>query len=185
MTMQGGAARGGLLGGLERFTRAVNKAFAILAALIVLAILLLVCAAVISRYFLNAPISEALDVTTFLLVFVFFLALAPALQSGSHIEVDLFDPLIPQKWHKAQRIVGKLLTLLFAGVLLVFVSHHYYDIVDLDELSFTMLTVPLKYIYWIGPVGAAQFLLTAVVDLLRFAQLRPEEISQVAAATGH
>ena len=47
------------------------------------------------RYVLHDPIAWVLDITIFLLVFVFFLAVAPALESGSHIEVDLFDPLIP------------------------------------------------------------------------------------------
>jgi hypothetical protein len=40
--------------------------------------------------------------------------------------------------------------------------------VEVDEISFTMLIVQLKYIYWIGPVGAFQFLLTAIVLLVRF-----------------
>ena len=30
------------------------------------------------------------------------------------------------------------------------------------------ITVPLKYVYWIGPIGALQFLLTAAVLLIRF-----------------
>jgi len=40
--------------------------------------------------------------------------------------------------------------------------------VELDEISFTMLIVQLKYLYWIGPLGAAQFLLTSIVLLIRF-----------------
>ena len=31
-----------------------------------------------------------------------------------------------------------------------------------------MLTVQLKFIYWIGPIGTLQFLLTAIVLLVRF-----------------
>ena len=44
----------------------------------------------------------------------------------------------------------------------------YREIVNVDELSFTMITVQLKFIYWIGPIGALQFLLTALVLFLRF-----------------
>lgn len=184
MNMPAGAASGGFIEPLWKFTRAVNKAFALLAALVTLAILLFVLTAVITRYFFNWPLSELLDLTTFMLIFVFFLALAPALESGAHIEVDLFDPLIPQSLHKFQRLIGKAVTLLFAAVLLWFVWKTFHDVVKDDELSFTMLTVNLKYVYWIGPIGALQFLLTALVDILRFIQTPQAEIAQYGAGGG-
>ena len=163
------SARGfGWLDRLEAFTRVVNKLFAALACLIVMVIMILLVVGVFFRYVLHDPIPWILDVTIFMLAFVFFLAIAPALESGSHIEVDLFDPLIPNSMRKFQRIIGKLLTLLFACVLLWFVALYYAEIVEADELSFTMITVPLKYVHWIGPVGAAQFLLTAIVQVVRF-----------------
>ena len=175
----------GWFAALAGFTRAVNRLFLILAMLLVLGILSLVCVSVFFRYMLNAPLGWALDYTTFLLVFVFFLAIAPALQAGNHIEVDLFDPVIPEKWHKAQRLIGKSLTLVFAIVMVIFIVRRYEDIVDLDELSFTMVHMPLKYIYWIGPIGAAQFLLTAIVDIIAFAKTKPEDVASFGAATGH
>lgn len=152
----------------EAFTRLVNRLFAAIACILVLVITALIVVAVFYRYILHDPIAWVLDITIFLLVFVFFLAIAPALESGSHIEVDLFDPLIPSKYRKAQRLVGKMLTLIFAAVFFWFVVAYYREIVEVDELSFTMVTVQLKLIYWIGPVGALQFLLTAVVLLVRF-----------------
>ena len=180
-----GAAVDGFIEPLERFTRTVNRIFALLSALTVFVIMLMVLAAVLCRYALNWPVAALLDLTIFMLVFVFFLALAPALESGSHIEVDLFDPLIPRKLHKAQRLIGKALTLLFAAVLLYFVTRTFLGVVRDDELSFTMITVPLKLVYWIGPVGAAEFLLTAIVDIVRFARLNPDDVERYGASTGH
>jgi putative solute:sodium symporter small subunit len=167
---------------LERFTQVVNRIFAGIACLLVLVIMTLIVVAVVFRYGLHAPIAWVLDVTIFILAFVFFLAVAPALESGSHIEVDLFDPLIPRSMRKAQRLIGKALTLIFACVFLWFVVRYYAEIVEVDELSFTMITVPLKYVYWIGPVGAAQFLLTAIVLFIRFLvdPLPDEEAGQAA-----
>lgn len=170
---------------IERFTIAVNRIFLILAGVLVAVIMALVCTSVIFRYLLNNPLAWALDYTTFLLVFVFFLAIAPALQGGNHIEVDLFDPLIPAKWRKTQRLMGKSLTLVFALALLYFIVRRFEDIVDQDELSFTMVHMPLKYIYWIGPLGAAQFLLTAIVDIIRFARTPAAETANINVATGH
>ena len=160
--------RGNWLDRAEAFTRVVNWAFAALACILVLIIMTLIVVSVFYRYVLDDPIAWVLDITIFLLVFVFFLAVAPALQSGSHIEVDMFDPLIPTAWRKPVRMLGKLLTLIFAAIFFWFVLAYYRDIVEIDELSFTMITVQLKLIYWIGPVGAFQFLLTAIVQFIRF-----------------
>jgi TRAP-type C4-dicarboxylate transport system permease small subunit len=175
----------GFIEPLARFTRAVNKVFALLASLTVFVIMLMVLAAVFFRYMLDMPVAALLDLTIFMLVFVFFMALAPALESGAHIEVDLFDPLIPRRLHKAQRLIGKALTLLFAAVLLFFVTRTFIGVVEDDELSFTMITVPLKYVYWIGPVGAAEFLLTAIVDIVRFSRLDEDGVERYGASTGH
>jgi TRAP-type C4-dicarboxylate transport system permease small subunit len=153
---------------LEAFTRLINRGFAAIACLIVLVIMTLIVMQIVYRFILDDPIAWVLDITIFLLVFVFFLAVAPALQSGSHIEVDMFDSLIPDKLRKPVRFIGKLLTVSFAAIFLWFVSAYYRDIVEVDELSFTMLTVQLKLLYWIGPVGALQFLLTAIALLIRF-----------------
>lgn len=153
---------------LEAFTRLVNRIFAAIACLLVLLIMAAIVIQIVYRFVLNDPIAWVLDITIFLLVFVFFLAVAPTLQSGSHIEVDMFDSLIPRRHHKTVRLIGKLLTVIFGAIFLWYVAAFYEDIVEVDEVSFTMLIVQLKYLYWIGPLGALQFLLTAIVQLIRF-----------------
>jgi TRAP-type C4-dicarboxylate transport system permease small subunit len=153
---------------VETFTRVVNRIFAALACLLVLVIMTAIVVQIVYRFVLNDPIAWVLDITIFLLVFVFFLSVAPALQSGSHIEVDMFDALIADRYRKAVRLIGKILTVIFAAIFLWYVAAFYYDIVEIDEVSFTMLIVQLKYLYWIGPLGALQLLLTAVVLLIRF-----------------
>lgn len=156
------------LDGIELFTRAMNRVFAAIACVLVLVIMSLILVEIFYRYVLHDPIAWVLDITIFLFVFLFFLAVAPALESGSHVEVDLFDPFIPNAARKAQRLIGKALTSIFAVVFFWFVLAFYREIVDADELSFTMITVQLKFIYWIGPVGAFQLLLTAIVLFIRF-----------------
>jgi len=153
---------------LEGSTRVVNRIFAALACILVLVIMTAIVVQVVYRFLLNDPIAWVLDITIFLLVFVFFLSVAPALQSGSHIEVDMFDAMIGERYKKPVRLIGKILTVLFAAIFLWYVTAYYCDIVEIDEISFTMLIVQLKYLYWIGPIGALQFLLTAIVLLVRF-----------------
>jgi TRAP-type C4-dicarboxylate transport system permease small subunit len=160
--------RAGWFERLEGFTRLVNHIFAALACLLVMVIMTAIVVQIVYRFLLDDPIAWVLDITIFLLVFVFFLAVAPALQSGAHIEVDMFDSMIAERYRKPVRLIGKILTVIFAAIFLWYVAAFYYDIVEVDEISFTMLIVQLKYLYWIGPLGALQFLLTAVVQLIRF-----------------
>ncbi|MDB5553936.1 MAG: transporter small permease [Rhizobium sp.] len=158
----------GWLTGLERAIARINKVSAFIACILVLAIMTLIVIDVVVRYFAAAPLEWVQDSSCFMLVFVFFLALAPALESGSHIEIDLFDPLIPVALRKAQRLLGKAITITFAAILLWFVIKYYRDIYATDEMSFGMIFVSLWKIYWIGIFGSFMFLATALVQFLRF-----------------
>jgi TRAP-type C4-dicarboxylate transport system permease small subunit len=152
----------------EAIMRLVNRAFAAAACILVLVIMTVIVVQIFYRFVLDDPIAWVLDITIFLLVFVFFLSVAPALESDSHIEVDMFDPLIPDRLRKPVRLIGKLLTLAFAAIFFWFVFAFYRDIVEIDEIAFGMIEVPLTWVYWVGPVGALQFLLTAIVLIARF-----------------
>ena len=151
----------------EAFTRAVNRLFALVGCVLVVAIVVVVVREVVLRYGFNAPSTWALDVARYLLLFTFFLALAPALESGHHVHVDLFDPLVPPAWRHWQRISGWVLVVFFGAVLFWYVLDLTIDVFETDEFSFSVIPVKLKYLYWIGPIGTLQFLLTGCVRLVR------------------
>ena len=69
----------------EALTRAVNRVFALAASLLVAVIVAVVVREVVLRYGFNTPSTWALDAARYLLLFTFFLALAPALESGHHV----------------------------------------------------------------------------------------------------
>jgi TRAP-type C4-dicarboxylate transport system permease small subunit len=152
---------------LERFTRLVNRIFAIAARVIVLGIVLVVIREVVFRYVLNAPSVWAMDGSSFALIFVLFLALAPALESGHHVAVDLFDPLVPARLRPHQKIAGHLLTVAFGLTLFWYLLDMTIEAFQTDEMTYSVVPVPLKWVYWIGPVGTLEFVLTAVVLLGR------------------
>lgn len=152
---------------LEGFTRRVNWLFARLAGLIVLGITLVVLGEIFLRYALNAPTTWALDAARFAVVYLFFFALAPALESGHHVVVDMFDPLLPLRLRPFQRALGDLLTLAFSVVFFWYLLQITRQVFTSGETAFSVVPLPLKYIYWIGPVGAFEFFLTAVVLLGR------------------
>ncbi len=94
----------------KRSRTRLNRLFAAAACMLVLVIMTTIMIQIVYRFVLDDPVAWVLDITIFLLMFVFFLAVAPALQSNSHIEVDMFDSLIPKRRHKTVRLIGKLLT---------------------------------------------------------------------------
>ncbi len=134
----------------------------VLAALIMLAIL----QDVVRRYAFNDPSAWVLDVCSFMLVYLFFLALAPTLQAGGHVSVDLFTRLIPQNSRGAVVILGAALTCFFGAVLFWMLLDETIEAFR-DDIAFPASTIPVKvkYIWVIGPVGAAQFVLTALLIL--------------------
>ncbi len=150
---------------LARFTRGVNRWFLALAGVFAAAVLSAVCYDLVLRNLFDAPTVWALDVSRFLLLFVFFLALAPALESGAHVSVDIVEQMLPPAPRRALRIAARLLVLVFGAILLWQVSRTTREAFVTDELFPIVITLKLKHVYWIAPLGVIQFLLTGLAML--------------------
>jgi TRAP-type C4-dicarboxylate transport system permease small subunit len=155
---------------LERFTVAVNRLFVLIASVLVLGIMLVTVREVFVRYVLNEPSPWAMDGSRYALLYAFFLALGPALQSGHHVNVDLFDAMLPARLRRYQQPAGYVLVLVFAAVLFRYVLDVTIEVFETSEMTFSVVPVQLKYVYMIGPVGVAEFWLTALVGFLRACQ---------------
>lgn len=85
---------------MDRFARLIERGsncLAMVAGAAILLMMVLTCADVFLRYFFNAPIEGALDITQMLMVVVVFFALAYCGWTGGHIVVDLLREIIPAK----------------------------------------------------------------------------------------
>ncbi len=149
----------------KRATRAVNRAFLALAGALALVIFAVVLYDVLMRNVFDAPTDWALDVSRFLLVYLFFLALAPALEAGAHVSVDVVLQWVSPAAARRLRITAMTLTVLFGAILLWQVTRAAVDVFVRDEMFPTAVPMRVKYVYWIGPVGTLQFLITALVGL--------------------
>ncbi len=152
--------------GLERGAKAINRAFAAAASILALAILVVVLIDVTLRWFAE-PTIWANDAARYLLLYLFFLALAPALESGHHVAVDMFDRLLPAPLRPYQAHAAAVLTAAFGSLLLWQLSRLTSQAFADDRLAPATIPIPLRWIYVLGPVGAAQFVLTALVQLGR------------------
>ena len=151
---------------VERTTKAINRAFVGAASAIALAVVFLVLYAVLMRFFGQAVLWPQ-DVAQFALAYIFFLALAPALESGHHVTADLFEVLIPRPIRPYMLHVAAVLTVIFGAVLMWQLWKATARAFSDNRLAVSAIAVPLKWIYLAGPIGTLQFILTALVDLGR------------------
>ncbi len=154
-----------MIGLVRRATQAVNRVFLALACLAAGAIFVVILYDLIMRNAFDAPTVWALDVARFLLVYLFFLALGPALEAGSHVSVDVVEHWVSAAAARRLRIAATLLTIAFGAIVLWQVSRATVDAVVRDEMFPTAVPMRVKYVYWIGPLGALQFVLTAIAAL--------------------
>jgi TRAP-type C4-dicarboxylate transport system permease small subunit len=158
---------------LTGLTRRVNRVFVALAGAIAAAILGVIGYDLVLRNVFDAPTPWALDVARFLLVYLFFFALAPALESGAHVSVDIVEHNMPPRVRRWFRIVALGFVIVFGGFLLWQVTRTAIEAYHDDALFPTFIPVKLIEVYWIGPVGIVQFLLTALALLAATWRAKP------------
>ena len=150
---------------LTRLTRRVNRMFVALAGVMAATLLAALSYDLIARNVFDAPTLWALDISRFLLLFMFFLALAPALESGAHVSVDVVEHYVGPRARGVLRVLAYSLTLVFGAFLMWQICRTTYEAFAENSLFPTVVPIRLWHVYWIAPIGAAQFLLTALALL--------------------
>src|SRR5690625_3425421 len=103
----------------ESVVRSINKLFTYVAGLLVPIMIIIVVQDVVRRYLFNDPTTWALDVARFMMVYVFFLALGPALETGHHVSTDFFSNKYSETVKLVMTMITCCLTILFGIVLFV------------------------------------------------------------------
>jgi TRAP-type C4-dicarboxylate transport system permease small subunit len=147
------------------FTRRVNALFLAIAGAMVVAILLALGYDLVARNIFDSPTLWALDASRFLLMFVFFLGLAPALEHGSHVSVDIVEGYLTPGPRRILAAVAHLLLLIFGAFLMWQVWRYTAEAFADNSFFPTVVPIKLKHVYWIGPLGVLQFLLTGLAML--------------------
>ena len=95
-----------LLRAFVRGIEIVSRLGGYLAALLVLLLIALMIYEVIVRYVFGAPTIWSYEVSTWVMGGSFVLAIAYALSSGSHVRIDVLQPLLPAKAQPAIDLLG-------------------------------------------------------------------------------
>ncbi|MCB1387772.1 MAG: TRAP transporter small permease [Rhodobacteraceae bacterium] len=148
----------------ETLVRRLNSLFAALAAALVLVVVCVIVLAIVTRE-MGISLLWANDVAQIAFVYLVFLSFGPALSSGHHVTVELFEPLVPRVVQRHLDVVAALACILFGAVFVVqlwaLTSRSFAD----GRLAIMAVPVPLKWVQLAGPVGLVQFCLTAVLQL--------------------
>lgn len=144
------------------FTQVINRIFTRLGGYLILVIAFLIFQDVIRRYFLNDPTSWALDISRFILIYVVFLSLAPALEGGHHVSVDILKEMVTKKVQNILNLIVFLLIAVFGVVFFLKVGETTLDVIKDNRVFPVETRVPMKYVYIIAPIGMLQFILTSL-----------------------
>ena len=159
----------------HQFVHRTNVIFQIPACILVLVIVAALGWDLVARNVFNAPTLWATDLSRFALLFLFFLGIGPALEAGSHVAVDILSEHLTGRRRWALQIVAQVLVVIFACFLLWEVTKQTYDSFVDDGRFSTVIPVKMKYVYWIGPIGVLQFLLTSLSLLWKSSLQAPEK----------
>ena len=153
------------LDAFTRFTSAVNRVFLTIAGIVIAVILAIISYDLVLRNVFDAPTLWALDFSRFLLVFAAFFAMAPTLEHGQHVAVDLVEQMMKPGPRRIMQIFALGLVLIFAAFLMWQITRTTIEAFEDDSLFPTVVPVKLKHIYWVGPLGILQFILTGFARL--------------------
>lgn len=134
----------------------------VIGAIVLAAIMLIVTAGIISRYFFNSPFSWTEEVTTFLMVYLCYISAALTTVQKKHIVADFFITKAPQKFQQAVSVFSRVLMIVFFVVVCISILQL------LPQLTWksAVLEIPRKY-YYLPVISMSAFMIFAVfVDIL-------------------
>lgn len=152
---------------IDRAILAVNRALLAVASLGVLLLAILVLTGVISRYVFGSPFRIVMPFTEYLLLGVVFFALAAALQSGTHVRIDVVTEMLPKRVALIARQMGDALGVVVSGLLTWFSVEHYVRVLETGETDISILRIPLWTIQWVMVMGFGFLTITYALHWVR------------------
>lgn len=146
----------------------LSSALGLLCGLLLFALIALTCTDVVSRYWFNAPVNGAFELTELLLAALIFAALPLTTGAGAHVEVDLLAGFSGPKLRTAMRWLAALLSALVLAVLAWRLAVQGLRLAT-DGAVTNSLALPLAPVAWLAALSCAA---SAVIAILR-GLLRP------------
>lgn len=104
---------------LKKLDQAFSKVEGFLSVVLFLAMVAIVCWSVICRYALKIPFLQSEELARYLMIYIVYIGTSIGVKSKSHIGVEVFVDMLPEKIYKKVRIFTEILC--FNSILLMFV----------------------------------------------------------------
>jgi len=141
----------------------INKSAAFLSGIIIFGLMFYNVYATCARYFFNAPPKGALEISTYLIPVLVFIALAFTLEQGKHIMVDVLFSRLDKRKQLFLSILASILIALFSAILIW--KGGKLSISKINEVSGSDLLLPLFPFYICLPIGGLLLLLQSIRDI--------------------
>ena len=161
---------------MKRFILLIPE-FALL--LITAAVVSILCAQVIFRYFIGNSLDWIEEVSRILLIWLTYIGAAVALKRKGHIAVDVFLGLFPESFRRVADIVTSVLVIAFSAFLCV--QGVTFALLS-ERTTFPALQVPVSWQYLGLPVGCFLMVIYGCVHLA--SSLRRRTNSETKRTTG-
>ena len=158
----------------------VNSLCATLSGVILLFMALSITVDVFMRYVLGSPTIWITEVSTYLFLYVIYLATAYALQQGMHIKVTFLRDFFGKRTQRILDLITSILAALFTAVLLWQVSEMTWTAFKGNWTSPTMLNAPYAFIHGIMVIGSLLLFVSFVCSIIL--QFRGEQTEPTGAA---
>jgi TRAP-type C4-dicarboxylate transport system permease small subunit len=149
---------------ISRLLAIAEKAIEVTVFLVFTSFFVVVLAQVFNRYVTRQSFLWTEEMVTLGLYVILILGAALSYTRGYDMKVELFDPNSRSAWARATRVLGTLVTAVFAATMV------YYSIriADMSGMRTTQIMhFPMKYIYLVPVVGFGFLFLKVAYDLIR------------------
>ena len=139
------------------------KVFVLIASIMMTALMLIVCVDLALRYFLNAPLVWATEVTEILLLYITFLGASQVFRDNGHVVIDVFIVMGSETHKKILTIFSTALVGIVSGFLIYYGFLTTHSLYIRGIFNPTILETPIALIVIIIPIGCIPLLLEVLV----------------------
>ncbi|MEW6665346.1 MAG: TRAP transporter small permease [Thermodesulfobacteriota bacterium] len=156
------------LGAFYGKLKKVNTVCATIAGIVLLFIAFSIFVDVFMRYVFNRPTIWITEISTYLFLYVIYLATAYALQEGTHIKVTFFLGCFEKKTERFIDLITQIMAIAFTVVLVWQTSAMTWSALKGNWTTPTMLNVPFAMIHGIMVLGSSLLLLSFICTTILY-----------------
>lgn len=146
---------------LAKIDRTISKFEEMLSVILFLAMVLVVCWSVICRYLLKIPFLQGEELARFMMIYVVYIGTSIGVKSKTHIGVEVFVDMLPEKPHHYVKIFTEILSFALFALMFVLSIQMLMHLIKTNQMT-TTTQVPTAIVFACIPMG----LLMSVVHYL-------------------